>query len=321
MPDTSPWDSLSTPEADFNVLQVAGERAVPCFWGRDISGACLFIVELAGDHTAQFRKNAVSLNGVSIDLRTGSPGVQRLVLALEKQVDRDLFENMCKALASALVAAPDSATALAVSLAHLERWKLFMAGRGRKHLSDEAVRGLFAELRFLWELMSAVGSSKAIAAWLGPERSHQDFIFGNTAVEIKSLSGAERSAVRISSEDQLEPLNDNLFLRIYRLSALTDAPGALSLNGIISRTEAEIDDADALTDFSRKLVAHGYAPIIEYDEPLFEVSDIRTFQVSEQFPRLVRSGLPSGIGRVAYNINLEAIDAFKVDNENVFGGL
>ncbi|WP_254229107.1 PD-(D/E)XK motif protein [Agrobacterium salinitolerans] len=42
---------------------------------------------------------------------------------------------------------------------------------------------------------------------------------GNTAVEIKSLSGTERSTVRISSEDQLESLNDNLFLRIYRLTA------------------------------------------------------------------------------------------------------
>lgn len=47
-------------------------------------------------------------------------------------------------------------------------------------------------------------SAVAVEAWLGPEKSHQDFIFGNTAVEIKSLSGTERSTVRISSEDQLK---------------------------------------------------------------------------------------------------------------------
>ena len=79
-----------------------------------------------------------------------------------------------------------------------------------------------------------MSSSDAVEAWLGPERSHQDFIFGNTAVEVKSLSGAERSSVRISSEDQLESLNDALFLRVYRLSSLADAAGARSLNEIVT---------------------------------------------------------------------------------------
>src|SRR3546814_15120322 len=87
-------------------------------------------------------------------------------------------------------------------------------------LSIEEVRGLFAEIVFLTELIDRqMSSSDAVEAWLGPERSHQDFIFGNTAVEVKSLSGAERSSVRISSEDQLESLNDALFLRVYRLSS------------------------------------------------------------------------------------------------------
>lgn len=88
----------------------------------------------------------------------------------------------------------------------------------------EEVRGLFAEIVFLMELIDRqMSSGAAVEAWLGPERSHQDFMFGNTAVEVKSLSGAERSSVRISSEDQLESLNDALFLRVYRLSSLADA--------------------------------------------------------------------------------------------------
>ena len=93
MPESSPWDGIAVPGADFNVRQVAGEMAVPCFWGRDTGGACLFIIELQGDHTAQYRKNIVSVNGIEVDLRAGIPGQQRLVLTLEKQVDRDLFEG------------------------------------------------------------------------------------------------------------------------------------------------------------------------------------------------------------------------------------
>lgn len=234
MPETSPWDEITVPGTDFNVRQVAAKTAVPCFWGRDASGACLFIVELHGDHTAQYRKNAVAVNGVDVDLRAGDQGQQRLVLALERQVDRDLFEGLCRTLAFALEHATDSASSLAVSLAHIRRWKTFLSGRSQ-HLSAEDVRGLFAEIVFLTELIDREMPSNAVVeAWLGPERSHQDFIFGNTAVEVKSLSGAERSSIRISSEDQLESPNDALFLRVYRLSNLADAAGARSLNELVT---------------------------------------------------------------------------------------
>lgn len=319
MPDSSPWDDIAVPGTDFNVRQVAGETAVPCFWGRDASGACLFIVELQGDHTAPYRKNAVTVNGIDIDLRAGNQGQQRLVLALERQVDRDLFEGLCRTLASSLTHASDSASSLAVSLAHVRRWKTFLAGRSQ-HLSAEEVRGLFAEITFLLELIDRqMSSNAAVEAWLGPKRSHQDFIFGNTAVEIKSLSGTERSTVRISSEDQLESLNDALFLRIYRLSNLADAAGTCSLNEIITAVHARLGEADAVEAFDRKLIAHGYAPLPDYDQPRFVVSDVRSYRVSDGFPRLMRSQLPIGIASVAYDIRLETIAPYECDGAAVFG--
>lgn len=320
MSESSPWDDIAVPGADFNVRQVPGETAVPCFWGRDTTGACLFIVELQGDHTDQFRKNAVTVHGIDVDLRGGESGRQRLVLTLEKQVDRDLFEGLCLTLASALERATDSASSLAVALAHIRRWKTFLSGRSQ-HLSSEEVRGLFAELTFLLELIERQASTTAVVeAWLGPEKSHQDFIFGNTAVEIKSLSGTERSTVRISSEDQLESLNDELFLRIYRLSNLPDATGAQSLNEIVGAVQTQLAEAEAVEAFDRKLVAHGYAPLPDYDGPRFVVSDVHSYRVGDGFPRLMRSQLPTGIDRVAYDIRLEAIAPYECDNEEAFGG-
>ena len=319
MPESSPWDDIAVPGADFNVRQVAAKTAVPCFWGRDASGACLFIVELQGDHAAQYRKNAVTVNGIDVDLRAGDQGQQHLVLALERQVDRDLFEGLCRTLASSLEHATDSASSLAISLAHIRRWKTFLSGRSQ-HLSIEEVRGLFAEIVFLTELIDRqMSSSDAVEAWLGPERSHQDFIFGNTAVEVKSLSGAERSSVRISSEDQLESLNDALFLRVYRLSSLADAAGARSLNEIVTAVQARLGEADAVEAFDRKLVAHGYAPLPDYDEPRFVVSDVRSYRVGDGFPRLMRSQLPPGIANVAYDIRLETIAPYECDEAAIFG--
>lgn len=320
MPESSPWDDIAVPGADLNVRQVSSETAVPCFWGRDTAGACLFLVELQGDHAAQYRKNAVTVSGIDVDLRVRDQGQQHLVLALERQVDRDLFEGLCRTLASSLEHATDSASSLAVSLAHIRRWKTFLSGRSHRLCSEE-VRGLFAEIVFLTELIDRqVLSGVAVEAWLGPERSHQDFIFGNTAVEIKSLSGVERSSIRISSEDQLESLNDALFLRVYRLSSLADAVGALSLNEIVSAFQARLGEgeADAVEAFDRKLVAHGYAPLPDYDEPRFVVSDVRSYRVGDDFPRLMRSQLPTGIVNVAYDIRLETIAPYECDETAIF---
>lgn len=320
MLESSPWDEITIPGADFNVRQVAVKTAVPCFWGRDVNGSCLFIVELHGDHAAQYRKNSVMVNGVDVDLRAGDNGRQRLIFALEREVDRDLFEGLCRSLAFALVHATDSASSLAVSLLHLRRWKTFLSGRSQ-HLSAEDVRGIFAEIVFLMELINRkIPSEVAVGSWLGPERSHQDFIFGNTAVEVKSLSGTERSSIRISSEDQLESLNDLLFLRVYRMSSLADSAVARSLNEIVLEVQLLLDEAEAVEAFDRKLVTRGYAPLPEYDQPRFVVSETLTYCVSEEFPRLVRSKLQTGIANVAYDIRLEAISSYQCDEAVIFGG-
>lgn len=319
MPNFSPWDDIAVPRSDFNVRQVPTETAVPCFWGRDASGACLLIVELQGDHTAQYRKNVVTVKGIDVDLRSSVPGQQRLVLALGKQVDRDLFAGLCHSLVTALESATDAASSLALALMHLRRWKAFLSGRSQR-LSEEEMRGLFAELAFLLELMEWLSPAKAIDAWLGPDKSHQDFIYGNKAVEVKSLSGAERSTVRISSEDQLESLNDELFLRIYRLSNVDGVSGARSLNDMVTAVQVGLDDAESLEGFDAKLAAYHYAPLPDYDEPHFIISAVHTYRVQEDFPRLVRSQLVTGLTKVAYDIRLEAITSHECESTAVLGG-
>ena len=319
MSEISPWDEIAIPSVDFNVRQIQGEMPVPCFWGRDAEGSCMFIIELDGDHVKEFRRNLVAVQGIDVDLRVGEMRVQRLVLTLDKQVDRDLFEGMCRTLSLALENASDSSSSLAVSLAHIRRWKSFLSGRSHL-LSPEEVRGLFCELVFLLELLDYLDSpGLAVEAWLGPDKSHQDFIFGNTAVEIKSLSGTERSNIRISSEDQLESLNEALFLRIYRLSNLSEFQGSQSLNEILAEVYSRLGDDGAVDIFQRKLASQGYAPLAEYSMPKFVVSDLKSYRIVEGFPRLIRSQLPNGIDRVVYDIRLEAIAEYECDNSDVMG--
>ena len=94
-----------------------------------------------------------------------------------------------------------------------------MAGKKGGVLSVEEIRGLFGELNFLQQLLDhARTEHDALASWEGPESTQQDFIFDNTVLKVKTLSGRERNSVRISSEDQLDSLNDRFFLKAGRLS-------------------------------------------------------------------------------------------------------
>ena len=308
-----PWDEIRLPVADYNVRLLAGTGSIPLYWGKDTAGHCLFIIELQGDHSEQFRKGNTSVHGISLDLRAFDGNArQGLVLKLEKHVDKDIFLSLCETLVASLYPLTDSGTALAVILTHIQRWKMFMSGRKSRFLSPEEIRGLFGELQFLRFLYQGrLNEKTAVEAWVGPEGGHQDFIFGNTAVEIKSVSGRERSTVRISSEDQLETLCDNLFLVIFRLNERPESGQAMSLNELVRFIEEELNDAAVLEELLRRLAAYGYMDIGEYDTPEFVVAARHAYIVDKDFPRLIRSRIPDGIVRATYEIELEKISAFK----------
>ena len=86
---TTPWEEIAEPHSDYNVRRVAGTTGIITYWGKDTVGHCLFIIELEGDHSFQYRRDVTRLNGISVDLRNGeNESQQRLVLTLERNVDR-----------------------------------------------------------------------------------------------------------------------------------------------------------------------------------------------------------------------------------------
>ena len=158
-----------------------------------------------------------------------------------------------------------------------------------------------------------MGQIAAVEAWCGANGIQQDFIFGDTAVEVKSLMGRDRSTVRISSADQLESISGQLFLMIYRLSDLPDSADAVSLNELVAGIESDLSEAEAIEGFSARLASYGYVPLHEYDLPKLAVSGMQAYRVTGAFPRLIRSALPEGIVRVNYEIELENIAPYACD--------
>lgn len=317
----APWDEMETPGSGYTVRYVTALGDVSLCWGKDVQGQCLFIVQFEGDHAEQFRKSSTTVHGIEVDLRQlPEPGKQGLILTLEKHVDRDLFHGLCQTLIENLDGVSDPASALGIALNHIKRWKAFLAGKQTRVLSAEEVRGLFAELTFLRLLNEKyLSDAQAVEAWCGPDRIHQDFMFGNTAVEVKSISGRDRSIVRVSSEDQLETVSENLFLAVYHLSEVTNNMPAKSLNELVAVAGHELTDAGAIEDYWRKLAAYGYVEMREYDNPNFCLNGSNVYRVTDDFPRLVRSELRDGVVDVKYGLQLEKIAPFECEQNEIWG--
>lgn len=320
--DSSPWNTIATPKTDYAVRRIVEHTGIPVYWGKDAAGRCLMIIELTGDHTAQFRQRIGRLHGIDVNLRSGEcTGQQHLVFTLAQQVDADLFLSLCQSLFVRLAQVTDSAGALSLTLTHLGRWKAFLAGK-QARLSPEDVRGLFAELHILRHLCALLSHDEAMRAWTGADDAQQDFMFGNRAVEVKALSGRARGSVRISSEDQLDTLLEHLFLLTVYLSEIPDDENsrtACSLNESVARLEQELNRAEAVEAFADRLANRGYVPLPDYDRPRFAVPRTQGYRVTEDFPRLIRANLPPGIVRVGYDIHLEAIAAFRCNDEEIWG--
>ncbi len=314
-----PWDDIGTPNLDINRKLAAADMQVPASWGIDREGHKLFVLELAGDHWARYHQNVVSVHGIAIDLRTADNGSQLLVLTLESEQNADLFFALCSSLLSELIAAQSSASAVETVLNHLRRWKAFMSGRNARVLTNEEVRGLFAELWFLLQLVdTALGPKGAVNAWHGPERVQQDFIFRDQAVEVKSLVAADPRTVRISSENQLDSSQPQLYLLVVYVKEAAARAGQ-SLNQIVSQALARILGTDAAFEFESKLAEFGYVPLQEYDQPTFEVTGTQAYRVQDSFPRITRSALLDGVVRVTYQIELEHLEPFACEYDDVLG--
>lgn len=320
MAHSTPWDDIQQPHADYNVRIINSDGLIPIYWGKDVHGHCLLVAELDGDHQEAFIKANLTIQGIGIDLRQRSGGrAQILVITLLSHINLDLFYALCKTLVRSVSNTSDSRTALTIILNQLKRWQRFLAGERPQLLSPAEVRGLFAELHFLQSLYThKLSQIDALVAWIGPKGGNQDFVFENTAVEIKAISNEGPSLVHISSEDQLESAADYLFLTVERIVESTELPAALSLNEMAQRIEGDLTESSALEEYQIKLATAGYAELQQYDSPSYQVAETCVYRVAGEFPRIVRSELPGGLQNVKYTLQIDAAEPFVCSLETVW---
>jgi len=185
-----------------------------------------------------------------------------------------------------------------------------------KKLSHAKARGFYGELLELKKQFNEnENQNEVLNGWHRPAPANHDFDYENYSLEIKTI-GRTSSTVKISSEYQLTSFNNKqLILKISKIDliekSLDDSIGKLyteiknSFEGALS-VLFEIKCAE---DTFCKYLGPELMPL---DYKLTEIEHSYYNVDQEKLPRISSNSLESGISNVEYELDLSAIEEFKI---------
>jgi hypothetical protein len=312
-----PWDSIKLPAGDINLLRIDATHPHDFSWGKDTAGRLLLVLKFPMIDANDLKARKIELSGIKSDFcKIASTGEAYFQLALQSKENADIFYSLCNDLIEKTRIITNAGAALSLVYSRLDRWRALLSKANRGLLSPHEIQGLFGELKFLEECIDAghVSTQAAIEGWKGPLGAPHDFIFDQSAIEIKSISSSSADSVRISSELQLTTHLSTLHLRVIFLAQDADCNRGVSLNTLTRELKEKIQAHDLVQAFDARLSEIGYIDIPEYDFPCFSVVQNRTYHVRDGFPRITPEILPVGISNVAYDIGFSSIAEYICDS-------
>lgn len=246
-----------------------------------------------------------------------------LVLLLDNQ-HRDIFTTLSEDLIYQVADITDEPELIKLLLFRIEKWRLLFEKMGRQGLSEEAQRGLYGELFFLRRFLQKNQASEyCINSWKGSEKAVQDFQFADWGVEIKTTHGKNHQKLHISSERQLDiSLIPRIFLIHYSLEVRQNH--GETLNNLVDNLLEVLSNSPAAHNlFKLKLMEVGYFNIHKhlYDETGYSVRQENIYRITDDFPKITESQIPSGVGDVRYSLIVSANNNWTLNEEELFENL
>ena len=309
----NPWSDIATPTREFNVRLVSEKHPLKLYWGKDVRGGYLFIIQFSQEATPD-KKILPELSGIRIAIAP-APDCCRLVLLLNETQNWEIFKSLCIDLIHASESTANHSEAVNVIIRRLLRWHEFLKREKLHLLSPEAIKGLIGELLFIKNVLAPqFGWAESISFWKGPLGAPQDFAVYDTAVEVKAQSGSSKPYVQISSLEQMEAQLPHFYLIVNTLATIDpEHEEAFTLNSLVADIRAELANADdmALEFFESLIFQAGYVQHEHYDTPSYRCVASKSFCVCDDFPRLMVGNVPSGITKATYQISLDSCMPFE----------
>lgn len=319
----NPWILLSVParESDISARRVSAAGRWDFFWACDHERRSMLVLNVPDGTITQERLPRLRGIEVLVEADAG-PVAPRIIWRLKDPALRDIFYRLCVDIMRCAEAASTEVTAAKVALSRTWRWHHLMRGGGADVLSAEEQKGLIGELLVLERfLLPKAPAAKVLSAWRGPLGESRDFKLGRLAIESKAHSNDVDSAVRISSEYQLDDHDvDALYLHVVIIEpSKQDDQDSVTLQSVADRIGDSIkaSDPSALPSYRALLLAAGVRPEDDYSTLWFTIGRQKLFRVHGSFPRLIPSQLPAGVERVNYSLSLSSCSDYFAYDESV----
>ncbi|MET9958866.1 PD-(D/E)XK motif protein [Streptomyces sp. NPDC006326] len=252
--------------------------------------------------------------GIEMNLSAVSRLEYELQVILTASELREVFNPLVADVAETARAASAAPEALAAAVERFGRWQDLLRTVSRDGLSAEARRGLHGELLVLDSvLLASLSQLDAVEAWTGPTGSNQDFQLPKVAIETKASIAKRPRSIRIASERQLDDTGTPaLLLAFAQLDERRGGSGE-SLNRRVDEIRQQLTSSAARARFDGLLIQAGYLPAHRdlYEEPRYTLRDLCFWHVRGDFPRLVESRLPEGVGDCAYHVSTSGLEVYR----------
>lgn len=280
---------------------------INAFYAKNETGKYLFIIDLE-----ELLDKDIELSLKGIDLKTAVKDKSSfLTLILKNENNWEIFLQLCEDLMfSAKSIKSNRAKKI---LSRLIRWQTFLKNETNS-ISEEIQIGLMGELIFLNEYLSRwVSLEQAINAWVGPEKEKQDFRINGTSIEIKSFMDKKQDQVNISSIEQLNNNDNNLYLCTIGFKSSDDGE---TLEDYCKKIQKRIYEEcpSALSAFEDLLISYGYYSHCKYDN-LKKLSPYKNccYNVNNEFPKIPITIKNPAILNVNYKLDLSYCREFLVE--------
>jgi hypothetical protein len=285
-----------------------------------ITGQHLYIMAVAKNVSIPELKN-YRFKGVEIyTLPNDAENKTELYIYLLDNELKDIFSLFIQNILEDIEKSVTESEAIKTTLNVVSKWKKLFDKINFNGLSLEQQKGLIGELLFLNTLLdNEKTSTNAVNTWTGTEQDFQakDFTIGSVGFEVK-FTASNQPRIKVSNERQLDAENlSDLFLILYSTEAVKD--NGISLNSIVEQTRQKISTEDERSNFNAKLQLNGY-----FDEDkehygrMYSLKRTFVFNVTSEFPKIVKGHLPLGIYDTSYSIEISAVESFIVELETIF---
>jgi len=311
MPTVTPESWRSLPDQSSTYAELAAEAVAGAdgtFLATDHDGARHLLLVVDADEDIVNDEHSRGIRAVTRPLSVqGQPERRFIDVLCAVGTGQDVFNLAVTAILDQVAQGGHPSDAVRSTLA---RWRRFWDAAPESGLTNQEIRGLFGELWFLAFWLMPHGHDQ-VNHWLGPTGARHDFQWPALAIEAKATTSVRGHVHRINGLDQLEPPVDGR-LSVFSLRLREEPSAANSLVTLVERITSILGDQNETLDvFETRLAQIGYSSLERdrYAELRFRVVSERLYEVTEEFPRLCAAsfvnGLPAGVERVEYEVNLE----------------